>query len=92
MKLTDYKERDIPGWHEPNVTTETILRYKGRVVGAYFPVTTPTISFLIDYIIEGCRGSTKSFIPHIYGGAKLESIFFGALRTDGSLGRHKVVV
>jgi hypothetical protein len=92
MKLTDYKERDIPGWHEPNVTTETIIRNKGKIVGAFFPETNANIQYLIDYIIEGCRNDKKSFIPHVYGGRQLESIFFGGLRTDGSLGRHKCTI
>lgn len=89
MELSDYKERDIPGWHEPNVTEETIISHKGKIVGAYFPETTANIRFLIDFIVEGCRDDKKSFIPHVYGGRQLESIFFGGLRTDGSLGRHK---
>lgn len=90
MKLSDYKERDIPGFHEPNVTEETIIRNaKGKIIGAYFPETTGNIRFLIDYIIENCRDSKKSFIPHVYGDRKLESIFFGGLRLDGSLGRHR---
>lgn len=92
MKLTDYKERDIPGWHEPNIMEETIIRHKGKIVGAYFPATTANIKVLIDYIIESCRDDKKSFIPHVYGNRKLESIFFGGLRTDGSLGRHKATI
>ncbi len=92
MKLTEYKERDIPGWHEPNVTDEQIIRHKGKIVGAFFPETNANIRYLIDYIIEGCRSDKKSFIPHVYGDRQLESIFFGGLRTDGSLGRHKCTI
>ena len=92
MKLTDYKERDIPGWHEPNITNETIIRHKGKIVGAYFPDTTENIKTLIDYIIENGRDQKKSLIPHVYNNRQLESIFFGALRTDGSLGRHKATL
>jgi hypothetical protein len=89
MRLSDYRERDIPGWHEPNITERYIIRHHGRLIGAYFPDTTPNIRALIDYIIETCRKDRKSFIPHVYGGRKLESIFFGGLRADGSLGRHR---
>ena len=92
MKLTAYKERDIAGWHEPNVWDETIIRHKGVIVGAFFPELTPNMEFLIDFIIETCRGDKKSFIPHVYGGRQLESIFFGGLRTDGSLGRHRAML
>ncbi|MDK7376050.1 hypothetical protein QP519_10955 [Weeksella virosa] len=92
MKLTDYKEREIPGWHEPNVTEELIIHHKGKLVGAFFPETTANIKYLIDFIIEGCRENRKSFIPHVYGNRQLESIFFGGLRTDGSLGRHKATI
>jgi hypothetical protein len=92
MRLTDYKERDIPGWHEPNITDEKIIRHKGKIVGAFFPETNANIKYLIDYIIEGCRADKKSFIPHVYGDRRLESIFFGGLRTDGSLGRHKCTI
>lgn len=89
MKLTDYKERDIPGFHQPNVFNQTLIRQKNKIVGAYFPIISPNLQLLVNYIIEGCRNDKKSFIPHVYGDRQLESIFFGGLRTDGSLGRHK---
>lgn len=89
MKLSDYKERDIPGFHDPNVFEEAYFRRKDKLMGAYFPETNDSIRFLIDYIIEECRGGKKSFIPHVYGDRRLESIFFGGLRLDGSLGRHR---
>ncbi len=93
MKLQDYKEREIPGWHEPNVTTKQILRNeKGKIIGAYFPEITPNIKFLIDYIIDGGKYQKKSLIPHVYGDRQLESIFFGGLRTDGSIGRHCAMI
>lgn len=93
MKLTDYKERDIPGWHEPNVTEETIFRdEKGGIIGAYFPEISDNMRFLVDYIIDKTKNSGKSFIPHVYGDRKLESIFYGGLRTDGSIGRHCALI
>lgn len=90
MKLKElYKERDIPGWHEPNVTEKAIWKdSKGKVIGAYFPEVDDNIKYLLDYIIESSKVVNKSFIPHVYGNRQLESIFFGALRTDGSIGRH----
>lgn len=89
MKLTDYKERDIPGWHEANVFDKQIWEGKsGKLIGAYFPEVSDDIKYLIDFVFQEAKAKKKSFIPHVYGDRQLESIFFGALRTDGSIGRH----
>lgn len=90
MKLKElYKERDIPKWHEANVFDKQIWKDKnGKVIGAYFPEINANMKVLVDFIFDNCRSSKKSFIPHVYGDRQLESIFFGALRLDGSIGRH----
>ena len=93
MRLNKYKERDIPGFHEPNITDEIILKDdEGAVIGAYFPETTGNIKYLMDYILDNVKGTKTSNIPHVYGQRKMESIFFGGLRTDGSLGRHTATI
>jgi hypothetical protein len=92
MKLTEYKPKDIAGFHDANVFEQTLIKRNGKIVGAYFPETNENIKYLIDYIAEGFRANKRSLIPHGFHTEQIESIFFGGLRTDGSLGRHKCML
>jgi hypothetical protein len=93
MKLTEYKSRDVAGWHEANITEDEVIYAKnGTIAAAYFAETTPNIRFLINFVINGFDSKSKSLIPHGFNELDFKATFFGGLRTDGSIGRNACTI